>query len=162
MTQRIRRAVPGDAGVVHALLRGLAEYEKLLDDFHLTQAQLDAALFCDTPHIFCELAEVSGEPAGLALWYRTFPSFSGRYGMWLEDLFVTPDHRGVGLGLALLTHLAAIVEREGMHRMEWNVLPWNDPSIRFYETLGARRNENWLGYTLEGDALAHLAARAGQ
>ncbi|MGD1932948.1 MAG: GNAT family N-acetyltransferase [Candidatus Phaeomarinobacter sp.] len=162
MTQQIRRAVPGEAGLVHALLRGLAEYEKLLDEFHLTRAQIDEALFADTPHIFCELAYVDGEPAGLALWYRTFPSFSGKYGMWLEDLFVTPEHRGAGLGFALLTHLAGIVERDGMHRMEWNVLPWNDPSIRFYESLGARRNENWLSYALEGDALAKLAARAQQ
>ncbi len=162
MTQRIRRALPGEAGVVHDLLRGLAEYEKLLDDFHLTQAQLDETLFGDSPHIFCELAEVDGEPAGLALWYRTFPSFSGRYGMWLEDLFVKPQHRGSGLGLALLKHLAEIVQRDGMHRMEWNVLPWNDPSIRFYESLGARRNENWLSYALEGDALVQLATRAEQ
>lgn len=160
MTLGIRRAVPGDAGVIHGLLRDLADYENLLDQFLVTEGELNDALFCANAHVFCDLAEHDAEPVGLALWYRTFPSFSGQYGMWLEDLFVKPEHRGAGFGLALLAHLAETVQREGLHRMAWNVLAWNDPSIRFYESLGARRNETWLSYMLDGDALAKLAARA--
>ena len=180
MTMHIRRAGPGDADAVHALLRALADYEKLQDSFHVTPARLEAVLFCEHPHVFCDLitwagaigagaigagaigagATGDGEPAGLALWHYTFPSFSGRRGLWLEDLFVTPECRGNGLGLALLAHLACLCRDEDLVSMTWNVLPWNAPSIRFYEQLGARRNAQWCSYALTGDALAALAAPA--
>jgi len=156
---RIVRAKRDDLAAIHRLLHALAEYEDLVSSFRVTQVQLEAVLFDGSPHVFCELALRNGHPVGLALWYKTFPSFDGRYGMWLEDLFVEPEQRGGGLGLALLTHIARIATNEGFATVSWNVLDWNEPSIRFYEALGAVRNEPWREYVLKGDALSGLASR---
>src|SRR6188474_2371340 len=106
MSLTIRRAQKGEAGLVLSFVRELAEYEKLLHEMEATEADIDAALFCASPRLFCEIAEWNGEPVGFAVWFVNFSTFSGRSGIYLEDLFVRPEHRGKGLGKALLVHLA--------------------------------------------------------
>ena len=114
------------------------------------------ALFCEQPRVFCDVAEWDGQPVGFALWFYTFSTFKGRHGIYLEDLYVRPGHRGRGLGRALLTSLAARCAREDLGRLEWAVLNWNAPSIGFYESLGASPQRDWTVYRLTGDALREL------
>lgn len=159
MSVVVRSVRPGEGELVRALLHELAVYEKLTEQFAVTAAQLEALLFCAHPRVFCEIAEWEGAPAGLALWNYRFPSFVGRLGIWLEDLVVREAFRGKGIGLALFERLAAIAREQDLHEVAWNVLDWNTPAIRFYESLGARRHTGWDGYTLSGTALAGLADR---
>ena len=157
----VRPARPEDLGLIHELVRELAAYEKLGFEATVTGAELAEALFCAAPKVFCEIAEMAGAPAGLVIWFYTFSTFRDRHGIWLEDLFVRPPYRRKGVGTALLASLAARCRAEGLARLEWSVLDWNTPSIRFYETLGTRLMSEWTSCRLEGDALAGLAqARA--
>lgn len=149
----IRQAAPSDAAAIVSLLRELADYERLLDHFTLTQAEAARDMLGDACH--CDLAFLGGEPVGIATWYWTYKSFRARRGLFVEDLFVRPGHRGRGLGKALLVHLAARAKEAGGF-LEWQVLDWNAPSIAFYKSLGATPWENWLIYRLEGDALERL------
>lgn len=142
----IRPARPEDVPALVGLVRALAEYERALDEVRLGEADLDVALFGPVPRAAAHVAEVDGTVAGMAIWYRTFSTWTGRHGIWLEDLFVLPDHRRRGLGRALLAALAGQAEAEGAARLEWAVLDWNEPSIRFYESLGARPVEGWTRY----------------
>jgi GNAT superfamily N-acetyltransferase len=157
MSITIRRARPGEAGLVLSFVRELAAYEKLLHELEVTAADLDAALFCDNPRLFCEIAEWQGEPAGFAVWFFNFSTFRGRPGIYLEDLFVRPDCRGRGLGKALLVHLAQQCMANGGDFLQWAVLDWNTPSIAFYKSLGAVMLDEWTGCRLAGLALATLA-----
>ena len=152
----IRPAQPEDAGLILGFIRELADYERLADEAQATEADLTAALFCAQPRVFCDLAEWNGAPAGFALWFYSFSTFKGRHGIYLEDLFVRPEHRGRGLGKALLTHLARRCTAERLGRLEWAVLDWNAPSIAFYEALGARPMGDWTVYRLTGDNLDAL------
>ncbi|MGE0668946.1 MAG: N-acetyltransferase family protein [Sphingomonadales bacterium] len=154
----IRQAAPGDAGLVHTFIAALADYEKLRHEMHATEADIDRALFGPRPWAEAVIADRGGIPAGFALYFYIFSTFKGRPGLYLEDLFVLPEHRGNGIGRALLAHLAGIAMDKGCARFEWTVLDWNEPSIRFYENLGARRHGEWLIYRLTGDGLARLAA----
>ncbi|NNM71455.1 GNAT family N-acetyltransferase [Enterovirga aerilata] len=154
----IRPARPGEAPLVLQLVRELAEYERLLHAVEATGAVLDLALFGPEPRIFCDIVEWSGEPAGFALWYYTFSTFQGRHGIYLEDLFVRPDHRGQGLGKALLERLAARCRDGELGRLEWSVLDWNEPSIGFYRALGAEPVSGWTRYRLAGEPLSQLAS----
>ena len=154
----IRPATPGDVGLIHGFVRELADYERLLHEVQASEGDLGAALFGDQAKVFCDLAEWSGEPVGFALWFYTFSTFRGRHGIYLEDLYVRPGHRGRGIGRALLENLAARCAAEGLGRLEWAVLDWNAPSIAFYESLGARPMNDWTVYRLAGDALATLGA----
>ena len=104
------------------------------------------------------MCEINGQPVGFAVYFLNFSTWLGRDGMFLEDLYVSPEQRGKGFGLALLKHLARIAVQSGCGRFEWNVLDWNEPAIRFYEALGAKAQSEWVGYRLEGQALADLAA----
>lgn len=149
----IRAAAPADAPAIVSLLKALADYEKLLDHFTLTEAQAARDMLGGACH--CDLAFQGGEPVGIATWYWTYKSFRACRGLFLEDLFVLPRHRGRGLGKALLVHLAAKARDAGGF-LEWQVLDWNAPSIAFYNSLGAKPWENWLIYRLEGDALEGL------
>jgi GNAT superfamily N-acetyltransferase len=142
---------------VFAFIRDLAEYEKLLDDVIATPDDVARALFAPHPRVFCDLAEWDGAPAGFALWFYNFSTFRGRHGIYLEDLFVKPAFRGKGIGKALLAHLAKRAVAEGCARVEWWVLDWNEPSIKFYESLGAIAMEEWTVFRLTGDALKRLA-----
>ncbi|MEW5424741.1 N-acetyltransferase family protein [Amorphus sp. 3PC139-8] len=149
----IRPAEPEDVDDIVRLIRELADYEKLLHEAEAGEAEIAAALFAPQPRVFCDLARWHGEPVGLALWYYTFSTFVGRHGIWLEDLYVEPDKRGHGIGKALLTGLAARCVAENLGRLEWSVLNWNEPSIAFYESLGAGPMSEWTTYRLTGSAL---------
>ena len=156
---RIRTAVPADAPLILALIRELAEYERLSHEVDATEGMIAAALFTRSPRVFCEIAEWEGEPAGFALWFYSFSTFRGRHGLYLEDLFVRPVFRGKGIGKALLVHLANQCIANGWSRLQWSVLDWNEPSIAFYRSLGALALDGWTKNRLEGAALARLAAR---
>ena len=154
----IRPVRPGEAGLVCAFVRELAEYEHLLDAVDATEAMIDAALFGPSPRAFCDIAEWDGEPAGFALWFANFSSFRGRHGLYLEDLYVRPAFRRRGIGSALFRHLAQRCVAQGWTRFEWAVLDWNAPSIAFYKSLGAELMTEWTICRLSGDALARLGA----
>ncbi|HEY1542830.1 MAG TPA: GNAT family N-acetyltransferase [Xanthobacteraceae bacterium] len=157
MTVAIRPARPGEAGLVLALVRELAEYERLLDAVDATEAMIDAALFGADPRLFCDIAEWDGAPVGLALWFANFSSFRGRHGIYLEDLFVRPAFRRLGIGKALLRHLARRCVEKGWTRFEWSVLDWNAPSVAFYKSLGAVMMDDWTTCRITDDALVRLA-----
>src|ERR1700748_1841545 len=129
MSLNIRRALPGEAGLVLSLVRELADYEKLLHEVEATEADIAAALFGAHPRLFCEIAEWDGEVAGFAVWFINFSTFSGRSGIYLEDLFVRPAQRGKGIGRALLRHLAKASVANSWALLQWAVLDWNTPSI---------------------------------
>jgi GNAT superfamily N-acetyltransferase len=183
----IRPAVSADTPVIFQLIRDLAGYEKLLAEVEAVPDQIGAALFGAQPRAFCEIAswrepagaaadgspvgaapgaaqgtdpgapEQPAEIAGFALWFYTFSTFRGRHGLYLEDLFVRPQFRGRGIGKALLVNLAQRCERERLCRLEWQVLDWNEPSLRFYAALGAKAGGEWVPHRLQGDALRQLA-----
>lgn len=160
MTLTIRAAEPGDAPVVLQFIRALAEYERLADSVEADEERITETLFGRHPKAFCSIAEWAGEPAGFALWFYNYSTFLARHGIWLEDLFVRPELRGKGIGKALLQHLARRCLAEGLGRFEWSVLDWNEPSIRFYLSLGAVRMDAWQIFRLSGPDLAQLAAAA--
>jgi GNAT superfamily N-acetyltransferase len=157
MSLSIQRARPDQAGLIFSLLCELADYEKLTHEVEATEAGIAAALFAEHPGLFCEIAEWNGEPAGFALWFLNFPTFSGRSGLYLEDLFVRPAFRGKGIGKALLSHLARTGLEKGCSRLQWAVLDWNTPSIEFYKSLGAVMMDEWTLCRVSGTALAQLA-----
>lgn len=157
MSLAIRRARPDEAGLVLSLVRELAEYEKLLHEVKATEADIAEALFADHPGLFCEIAEWNGEVAGFAVWFINFSTFSGRSGIYLEDLYVRPAQRGKGIGKALLVHLAKQCVDNGWSRLQWSVLDWNTPSIEFYQSLGAVLMDEWTVCRVGGAALTALA-----
>jgi GNAT superfamily N-acetyltransferase len=153
----IRPAQPADRDLVFALVGELADYEKLRHEVDATAADVGRALFAPHPRVFCDIAAWDGEGAGFALWFYNFSTFRGRHGIYLEDLFVRPRFRGRGLGKALLAHLAKRAIAEGCARVEWSVLDWNEPSIKFYESLGATAKDEWTNFRLTDEALRRLA-----
>ncbi len=157
MSLEIRRARPGEAGLVLSFVRELAEYERLLHELEASEADIDAALFGDNPGLFCEIAEWQSEPVGFAVWFFNFSTFSGRPGIYLEDLFVRQNHRGKGIGKAMLVHLARACVANGWSRLQWAVLDWNTPSIEFYQSLGAVLMDEWTVCRVSGPALSALA-----
>jgi GNAT superfamily N-acetyltransferase len=157
MSLLIRRARPDEAGLVLSLVRELADYEKLLHEVEATEAMIGAALFGDSPRLFCDIAEWNGEVAGFAVWFINFSTFSGRSGIYLEDLFVRPALRGNGIGKALLSRLAKECVANGWSRLQWSVLDWNTPSIEFYKSLGAQLMDEWTVCRVGGAALTALA-----
>lgn len=156
-TYSIRPVVAGDTGEVLRLIRGLADYERLSHEMTITLAELHEALFGGRPRIHAVLAERSGVAVGLALYYFTFSTFRGRSNLFLEDLFVEPAHRGHGVGLALMRHVAGIAVAADCRSMEWRVLTWNQPSIDFYQRIGALAVDDWQTRQLGGEALVALA-----
>jgi GNAT superfamily N-acetyltransferase len=157
VTVNVRPATLADAPLIHALIRELAEYERLAHEARASEADVRAALFVANPRAFCDIVEVDGEPVGFALWFYNLSTFEGRHGIYLEDLFVRPAARGHGAGLALLRRLARRCRDEGLARLEWAVLDWNAPAIAFYDRLGATTQAEWLKRRLSGEALARLA-----
>ncbi len=156
----IRTATPADVPVIHALVRDLAAYEKAPEEARATEEQLREALFGERPAAFAHIAQddATGEAVGFALWFLNFSTWRGVHGIYLEDLYVRPEARGAGHGRALLTELARICVERGYERLEWSVLDWNEPSIHFYEALGARPQDEWTVYRLTDDALTTLGA----
>jgi GNAT superfamily N-acetyltransferase len=159
MAHDIRPATPEDVPLILDFIRGLAEYERMLDQVQATPATLRAALFPDgdAPAAHCVIGSIDGRPAGFALFFYNFSTFLGRPGLYLEDLYVRPEFRGHGLGKALLLHLAGLANRRGCGRMEWAVLDWNAPAIAFYESLGAKRMLEWQLCRLAGSDLQQYA-----
>jgi GNAT superfamily N-acetyltransferase len=153
----IRSAAPDDAGQIIRFIEALAAYEKLSHEAKATEADVLRDLFGADPKVFCEVAEWNGKPVGFSLWFYTYSTFQGRHGIWLEDLFVDPEARGLGVGKALLVNLAQRCVREGLGRFEWWVLDWNEPSLAFYRSLGAVPMDGWTVQRLTGEALTTLA-----
>jgi GNAT superfamily N-acetyltransferase len=157
MSLSIRRAEERDAALVFGFIRELAEYERLAHEVDATEADVATALFAPQPRVFADIAEWEGRPAGFALWFYNFSTFRGRHGIYLEDLFVRPEFRSKGIGKALLSHLARRCVAEGLPRLEWWVLDWNEPALRFYRSIGAVPMEEWTVQRVTGEALNTLA-----
>jgi GNAT superfamily N-acetyltransferase len=160
MSIAIRAARPDEAGLVLSFVRELAEYEKLAHQVEASEATIADALFGASPGVYCDIAEWNGEPAGFQVWFVNFSTFSGRHGIYLEDLFVRPALRGKGIGKALLAHLARRCVDNGWSRLQWSVLDWNTPSIEFYKSLGAVLMDEWTVCKVTGEALKTLARGA--
>jgi GNAT superfamily N-acetyltransferase len=156
----IRAAEPADAELIFALVRELADYEKLSAEVEATPASVAAALFGPAPRLFCDLALWKGEPAGFSTWFLNYSTFRGSHGIFVEDLFVRPAYRGRGVGKGLMASLARRCVQQGYGRCEWAVLAWNAPAIDFYKSIGAQVRDDWRLCRLSGAALARLA-RAG-
>ena len=154
---RIARGAESDVPVILEMIRGLAEYERLLDKCVATEETLRATLFGDRPYAETLLAWDGDECCGFALFFMNYSTFLAQPGIYLEDLFVKPHARGRGLGKALLTKLAQLARERNCGRLEWSVLDWNEPSIRFYKSLGAVPLEEWTGYRVTGKSLQDLA-----
>ena len=153
MHPAVREARPADLERIRALIVDLAVYEKSADQVLVTAEQLQTALFGPQPAVFALVAESDGEVVGFALYFLNFSTWEGVHGIYLEDLYVEPAHRGSGLGKALLKALAEIAVQRGYARFEWWVLDWNTPSIDFYRSLGAVAMDEWTVYRLDGEAL---------
>ena len=158
---RLRPATLADVPVILGLVRDLAEYERAPQAVVATEEDFRRHGFGPTPRFSVLLAEEDGRVAGFALWFFTFSTWLGKPGLYLEDLFVRPELRGRGIGKAMMIELARTAVREGCGRFEWAVLDWNQPSIDFYRSLGARLMEEWVVCRLEGDSLHALAEREG-
>ena len=153
----IRPAHVTDVPVILELIRDLATYERAPDDVTATEEQLVDVLFGDRPVAEVLLAFEAGSPVGFAFFFRNFSTWLGRPGLYLEDLFVKPEKRGKGYGRALLIYLAKIALKRGCGRMEWAVLDWNEPAIKFYHALGAKPMGEWTVFRLTRDGIARLA-----
>jgi GNAT superfamily N-acetyltransferase len=153
----IRRATPLDVPIILTFIRELAEYEKLADHVVATDDDMHTALFGEPPVIEAVIATHGDEPVGYALFFPTFSTFLGKPGMYLEDVYVRPAARGLGIGRKLLEHLARITVQRGWGRLEWSVLDWNEPSIAFYKKLGATPMDQWTVFRLTGEDLTTLA-----
>ena len=154
----LRDAIPADVPVLVGLIRELAAYEREPDAVEVDGTMLDAALFCEDPVVSATVADDGGTVVGMAVHFRNFSTWTGRVGIYLEDLYVSPDHRGRGVGRALLVHLARSARDQGYGRVDWSVLDWNEPALGLYRSVGARPMTGWTGYRLDGDALDALAA----
>jgi GNAT superfamily N-acetyltransferase len=154
----IRPARKGDEAELTAMVRELAEFEHAADQCTLTPELLNTALFGTSPTVWAHVAEVDGKPAGCALWYRTFSTWDGVAGMYLEDLFVRPEFRRHGLARRLLATLAGECTAGGYTRLEWAVLDWNVNAIALYDAVGGKPQSEWITYRVSGSALSELAA----
>lgn len=153
----IRRVREPDLGAVVGLIHELAEFERVPQVCQLSRRQLRSALFGPEPALFGHVAEVEGVVVGCALWFLNFSTFKGSHGIYLEDLYVQPEHRGRGLGRGLVAALAGECRERGFSQLDWSVLDWNMPAIAFYKSLGARPLQDWTLYRLSGEALSALA-----
>ena len=152
----MRDAGPDDVGDLADLVRQLARYERAEDAAQATAEDFSLALFGPRPEVFALVADLEGEVIGMAVYFVSFSTWTGRHGLYLEDLFVVPEHRARGVGRALLGALAARAVARGCARLEWAVLDWNQPAIDFYHSLGAVANDEWTTFRLSGAALAEL------
>ena len=157
---RIASATIADVPLVLALIRELAEYERMADQVEATEADIERALFGKHPSAEALIARTGGEAVGFALFFHTFSTFVGRRGLYLEDLYVRPAFRGRGIGRLLLAYLAALAVERGCGRFEWSVLDWNAPAIAAYRRAGAVPMDEWTVYRLTGDGLRTLAEEA--
>lgn len=159
MTITIREATAADTPLIFQFICDLADYEKLRHEVRATVAELETQLFGPRPMAEVLIAELDDVPQGFALFFHNFSTFEGKPGIYLEDLYVRPDARGTGLGKALLARLARMALDRGCARLEWSVLDWNEPSIAFYRSIGARPMDEWTVQRMDGEALEKLAAK---
>ena len=157
MSIEVRDAGPDDTETILEFIRGLARYEHAEDEVVATPTDIKKALFGENAKARCLIAESEEQPVGFALFFYSFSTWTGKYGIYLEDLFVNEESRGKGAGMALMKRLAAIAVSEDCTRFDWSVLDWNQPSIDFYEWLGADPQSEWIAYRLSGNALHRLA-----
>jgi GNAT superfamily N-acetyltransferase len=155
----IRSVCKGDVALLLTFIRELAKYERLADKVVATELVLRESLFGARPTAEALIAYLGDEPVGYAIWFYNFSSFTGRSGLYIEDIYVRPHVRGRGIGKALLVHLARLANERGCARMEWAVLDWNEPAISFYRSLGARPLDEWTIFRLDAHALSRLAKR---
>ena len=153
----VREATPDDTGLILHFINELAVYEKLAREVETDESMIMDSLFGSDPKAFCLVCESDGEALGFAIYFYNYSTWLGKYGIYLEDLYVSPEHRGKGAGKALLVHIAGIAVANDCGRFEWSVLDWNTPSIEFYTSLGAREMSDWRIYRVAGDALKKLA-----
>jgi GNAT superfamily N-acetyltransferase len=153
---KIRPALREEVGIVLQLIHDLAHYEKAPHEVEVTEKELLETIFAPNPSVFCDVVEVDGEIAGMAIWFLNYSTWQGKHGIYLEDLFVKPEFRGRGYGKALLQHLAKICEEKSYGRFQWWVLDWNSPAIEFYRSLGAVAMDEWTVYRVSGTALKDL------
>ena len=154
----IRVAVKADAPKILQLIRDLALYEKAPLEAVATLEQIEQTIFSNQPSAFAHVAEVDGDVVGISIWFLNYSTWLGKPGIYLEDLYVDPLHRGKGLGLALLKELASICSERGYERLQWWVLDWNEASIEFYKSLGAVAMDEWTVYRVTGEALRKLGS----
>jgi GNAT superfamily N-acetyltransferase len=157
MALSIDPATPQDIPLILDLIRELAGYEHEPDAAQATPQQIEAALFGERPAAEAVISRVDGEPAGWALWFQNFSTWTGQPGLWLEDLFVRPQYRRSGVGKALMAYLARLCVERGYGRFEWSVLDWNTPALDFYKALGAEAEDEWTNHRLTGKSLRRLA-----
>lgn len=157
----IRPATRADVPLVLRFVRELAEFEREPDAVEATEDMLEDALFSDRPAAEVLIGERDGAPVAFALFFHNFSTWTGRRGLYLEDLYVTPEARGAGVGKAMLKHLARIAVDRGCGRFEWSVLDWNAPAIAFYRSMGAVGMDEWRIQRVTGDALKNMAAVEG-
>ena len=153
---KIRPARQEEVGIVLQLIHDLAVYEKAPNEVEATEKELLETIFSSDPKVFCDLVEVDGEIAGMAIWFLNYSTWQGKYGIYLEDLFIKSEFRGRGYGKALLRHLAKVCDEKGYGRFQWWVLDWNSPAIEFYRSLGAVAMDEWTVYRVSGQALKDL------
>ena len=158
----IRPAEPGDVALILGFIRELAEYEKAAGEVTATEARIRESLFGNPRSAHALICSVDGQAVGFAVYFFNYSTWQGRQGMYLEDLYVSPAHRGTGAGKALLRHLAQVAVPTGCGRFEWSVLDWNEPAIRFYRSIGAVAMDEWVRYRLAGEALTRFAAGTGE
>ena len=152
----IREASPADVPAIMQLIHDLAEYEKAPQEVETNEGEIAAALFADQPKVFAHVIDLDGEVIGMAIWFLNFSTWQGRHGIYLEDLYVKPEYRGRGYGLAMLKYLAALCVERGYGRFQWWVLDWNTPAIEFYKSQGAIAMDEWTVYRVSGEALKRL------
>ena len=158
MSFTIRPATPDDAGTILGFITELAIYEKAGHEVEATEETIRSSIFGEGSVTEAAILEKDGQPAGFAVWFYSYSTWQAKNGLYLEDLYVSPDHRGSGAGKLLLKHLARIAIEKGCGRFEWSVLDWNEPAIRVYDAVGAEPQNEWIRYRLAGDRLKAFAA----
>ena len=153
---KIRPAKREEVGEVLQLIQDLATYEKSPDQVEASEDDLLNTIFAKEPRVFCDLVEVDGQIAGMAIWFLNYSTWQAKHGIYLEDLYIKPEFRARGYGKALLKHLAQICDKEGYGRLQWWVLDWNSPAIEFYKSFGAEAMDEWTVYRTSGLALKNL------
>ena len=153
---KIRPAKRQEVGEVLQLIQDLATYEKAPDQVEASRDDLLNTIFAKEPRVFCDLVEVDGQIAGMAIWFLNYSTWQAKHGIYLEDLYIKPEFRARGYGKALLKHLAQICDKEGYGRLQWWVLDWNSPAIEFYRSFGAEAMDEWTVYRTSGQALKDL------
>ena len=153
---KIRPAKIQEVGEVLHLIQDLATYEKAPEQVEAIEEDLLNTIFASDPRVFCDLVEVDGQIAGMAIWFLNYSTWQAKHGIYLEDLFIKPEYRGRGYGKALLKHLAKICDEKGYGRLQWWVLDWNSPAIEFYKSFGAEAMDEWTVYRTSGQALKDL------